>query len=1231
MNNNRNSMTLCYIGKLSYNANRATATITFNEPYIWYGGNLIIDTYVYESGSYYTNNSFAWYGKTGYSTGVSINNYYTGSGSTANTLKFQFLPKMTITYTSKVASGSQTKAHVTYDRPFFESKTYNWTDSTGQSHTNNLAEIATDPDQIIAMMRKIYTDPEIPGNLKRGYGTDGTKAFDEPYNDVYYAGVGTPNLSNDTFVFEDYGWDIEGNLDTWRYSHNTNSGTQYSYVSTVDTVQYKPDYDGLTVLLVELVDDYSYSKLVQEYNATTINSAKERLRFFMKKTIKSARIISEAKRTGADLDRGTLFKVDCDKMNKFFFLAKGQLRWVLNSFEAESEDTYTGSDGKTHNYILGTTWCAPPCFIYSDYYNTHTIADNYGYLMFFHMFEQFSPVATDATAGLDDIYQGLVNMDSYGVDHDCASIPNLNHQFMMYGEDSEAKDCQDVRDLMFFVPDYRMMKWKPATVTEEVYGRDPAMFEKYLNYNKEHQPKMGLYVIRQNEITGVQVGTDADSLYRLNLNWVSNLDNFLPGDEQEFELFQVVVDDDGNETYVPVYYRNANGEYTDSLGNVLADQSNPVPIKLYLGAGAEKNYPDVFVDMQTNSQMVTYAIRGRDKGHFLGLKMSNQQSYVIPGLDKNEKLVLNDATYYSRYNPDTQKNCYSNKLVITNDDLGLRVNDLQGGSAGANATRLDVYRMHNELVEGESQTVKELVVSLKVGNKNERRMDVTWGEQADSTEFPIGKSDANKPSQIHAGYHVNSIGSTYNYNTKTTNGVQYVVFNNLVIYDNFTADVSENQHPGLYQYKIETNYTDETITEGSAYSNTYRVPVYKTMSQISGSFTKEEVDADVEFPTIGLLPSVEFGAQLRYSSKTEILRYDAYRWNADEERFIIDEVYENDSEQDLPPTGMAGNQDGSYTVSMNDVLNQPEYYTTSTVAVAPGETDKWANFVDKYAESNPGAYVYAPVIETFATGKDANGNVRRDYNTYGGPLQNAATGRIDVTLRDAQKGSYTFRNDDGVAYTYYTMALDWKAIVDNIQLIPRGYDIYKIRAWRKIDPQYLGEELSDRQARMGNDNGEYLFEEFTYLDVNKTDPAPALGNITVGPNNEKSGTFGAIDVNAPGSPVTEIPVTFVVRLYFTSMAELATLPTPSFQPGTPRRAGETADGKYYISEIEINTTLKGGSDQIVTAVNDLNYREVEQVIYYNTTGMASSKPFAGVNVVVTRYTDGTTVTSKQVR
>ena len=51
---------------------------------------------------------------------------------------------------------------------------------------------------------------------------------------------------------------------------------------------------------------------------------------------------------------------------------------------------------------------------------------------------------------------------------------------------------------------------------------------------------------------------------------------------------------------------------------------------------------------------------------------------------------------------------------------------------------------------------------------------------------------------------------------------------------------------------------------------------------------------------------------------------------------------------------------------------------------------------------------------------------------------------------------------------------------------------------------------------------------------------------------------------------------------------------------------------------------------IVTAVDDLGVaREVACVDYYNALGMRSGTPWPGVNVVVTRFEDGTQHTTKR--
>ena len=59
----------------------------------------------------------------------------------------------------------------------------------------------------------------------------------------------------------------------------------------------------------------------------------------------------------------------------------------------------------------------------------------------------------------------------------------------------------------------------------------------------------------------------------------------------------------------------------------------------------------------------------------------------------------------------------------------------------------------------------------------------------------------------------------------------------------------------------------------------------------------------------------------------------------------------------------------------------------------------------------------------------------------------------------------------------------------------------------------------------------------------------------------------------------------------------------------------------------------GTGDQVITAINGIftdGYREVVGVDYVNVAGMISDKPFQGVNIVVTRYSDGSKTTEKKV-
>lgn len=80
----------------------------------------------------------------------------------------------------------------------------------------------------------------------------------------------------------------------------------------------------------------------------------------------------------------------------------------------------------------------------------------------------------------------------------------------------------------------------------------------------------------------------------------------------------------------------------------------------------------------------------------------------------------------------------------------------------------------------------------------------------------------------------------------------------------------------------------------------------------------------------------------------------------------------------------------------------------------------------------------------------------------------------------------------------------------------------------------------------------------------------------------------------------------------------------SLPSGAPLRDGEVSEGDYLVYPLE-------GGDDAMTAVNELwsDLMPVE-VTYVNVVGMKSTQPFDGVNIVVTRYSNGMVKASKVV-
>lgn len=1267
-----------------------TLSVVFTTPLEYTGKNLFVQVINTTTGTCDPSSTDAtkWVGRSDLQS-TSGNAWYASYCNKNNVGRQPFLPTVTI---EKYVDISQLEARdiTIKDETFFSGKEYTWIDSEG-THTSYLNEPATTPEQMIAMVKKIYTDPEIPGNLKRGFASNGTDNG-ETNQAVYYSGVGTVDLTGNyvddpnSYEWKDgFGWGITGNINEVKESsylawHESSSPYRdyLAFYAPFDTEQYKPEKEGLTLLLVELKDTYVDGSN-NAITSGTYDTEYDRLKAYFANTVKSIRVITQAKRTGEGVEAGTLFKIDCEKMNKFFLLAKGQLHLDHNSYyytQGLASNLFT-----TYDYLFYDNWDFAPepggifyfTNTYSNYSNWYngsnpTFAGQYftechvTEPFFYHMFEQFSPSMPSDSVGSLDLYQNMTtNMESFPVIHDCLGITYMNHQFMLYGADSKDDDCQDIHDLMFFVPDYRMLK--------DDYRDPDAYEEQYLNYNQNFKPSMGLFVIKQNPITGEQI--DGQDTYKLHLTWDSNLLKFLPGEQGQYTLYRVITNPDGTKTYQAVGQFNPNTfEYYDN------------------------------VPMQQTGQQVTYVVQGQDVGKFLSLQMSNEESYIIPGLDRAEqiRIALNNDYYFSRYDAAEQKNYYSNSL-IANNTIGTNVKPqyIENGS------QFKFWRATIDEQTGNVIAPADPFVVAEVSNWNATTGGTltykNWNDQADFSSKPYGH-----------GYHANVATSTISIDTKgdQMSSNDEVVFDGLKLYDNFSVSVEANTHPAQYVYyvtletavpfelagngipscatiqsgtyayfecawgstmrawawneagnltgtnwpgsgtmtQVGTNngnkvwlwtadasvqptsikfnwdnassmeqtgdypfinggyYKHESDVVGAvestqARSNTVSVPVYKTEMAMN-PISAQDVEDDVthQFPA-----ATKFDVNARYSSRSEILGYYIYRW-ADGKTAAVDRsIYEDDG-ADASPQGQAGNQGEYYTVAMNtDFTGRTENFGSNFAPVT-------ASFEDNYVNKAQAAdtYTYAPVVELYAPIQAVNlsdNSDRTDYNTYGGPQQMSAGGKIEVEVIKPAASEYSW-TADGKTYRYYDVYLKV-----NVLDMPEGYEVAKVRAWRKIDAQYLGEQAPtqntpDYTGRLELDsNGEYMF-------VNKAD---CQKNESLGDDNTtstiKPGTFGAVALEQGD----EIPMSFVVRVYFTK----------SQPAGAPMLKAE-GDQRYYIAETVVEDKL---TYQIPTGIDGVGVmNNVASVKYYNAAGVESDKPFQGVNIVVTRYSDGSTTTTK---
>ena len=185
--------------------------------------------------------------------------------------------------------------------------TVTYTDENGANHTVPITDVATTPEHMMALLRKIYTDPTIPG-IHYAYDYNGTQYRKIDYN---------------------------------TYGH---LGGNSNWLGTRNDFYPNPYEDGMTLILVQVRESWK----VSYHNESNMKE-------YFRKAYSSMRLITDFTRVNDEQNPGYLFSLD-GTTNRFFFLSKGKPRSTYTKplfrlFEQISPVNANAGDAATESFI----------------------------------------------------------------------------------------------------------------------------------------------------------------------------------------------------------------------------------------------------------------------------------------------------------------------------------------------------------------------------------------------------------------------------------------------------------------------------------------------------------------------------------------------------------------------------------------------------------------------------------------------------------------------------------------------------------------------------------------------------------------------------------------------------------------------------------------------------------------------------------------------------------------
>ena len=430
---------------------------------------------------------------------------------------------------------------------------------------------------------------------------------------------------------------------------------------------------------------------------------------------------------------------------------------------------------------------------------------------------------------------------------------------------------------------------------------------------------------------------------------------------------------------------------------------------------------------------------------------------------------------------------------------------------------------------------------------------------------------------------------------------------NLMFVDRFTASTADNQHAPKYIYKMTEN---DTKLDGNLRStNEHIIPVMKTGSMMNGFYTQDQLDQDsTRALTMGIM-NVDAQLYLEHSS-------DIYYYTLDRS------VNSYNDEDYIELSRMQRNLNNTYT-EMGD------YYPYGAT-VNYGEINRLDTVTEIFDDGvyNVDFLTYVPIVWTLGndpSNKRANWDNDHLHNSYGSPRWQNGVGDCSILEVHAERqtgkyGSTNFVDNNGDSCSVFMLdvlkAVGALPANANINYKPYMFRVFVVSEsgqlrgyrWRHepgVDPDNTGTPGSG--AEYDPDQSHYVWcvwdEPTDGFEFQKTKSDTWADNMI----------FGALD------NISDLQV--FVRYYYLVDGDNSTIIDPS-----NLRAPKRGDGSGMGAESPGSSP--GISTGIIEKWYDLNHGEIVSKTYVNAQGMKSDKPFKGFNIVITRYSDGTSSTTK---